>query len=192
MPTTVPHAGVAGTSLQGRMEATAEGGWRGNSQAGAEPRAGGIHLQQQQIPSWLCLLLPPLCCLYSANPALLQPFSLLKSCPRPCPSWRKTKGRSRPACQAAPRSSDALSPPLPPTSCTSAPLSASTSLTLRASSTFPWALEVVGPYELARAEQNRVYLCSSCLCFLPAAAAAFRTPGQAECPVSRKRCEGCA
>lgn len=38
----------------------------------------GNHLQQQ-IPRWTCLLLPPLCCLYLANPALLQPFSLLKS-----------------------------------------------------------------------------------------------------------------
>lgn len=48
------------------------------------------------------------------------------------------------------------------------------------------------PYKLACAEQNSVYLCSSCLCFLPAGAAAFQTPSQAECPVSRKRREGCA
>lgn len=38
----------------------------------------GNHLQQQ-IPRWTCFLLPPLCCLYLVNPALLQPFSLLKS-----------------------------------------------------------------------------------------------------------------
>lgn len=79
MPTTVPHPGVAGTSLQGRTEAAAEGGWRGNTQAGAEWRGGGIIYSRQQIPRWTCLLLPPLCCLHLENPALLQPFSLLKS-----------------------------------------------------------------------------------------------------------------
>lgn len=42
MPTTVPHPGVAGTSLQGKVEAAAEGGWRGNTQAGAEQRGRGI------------------------------------------------------------------------------------------------------------------------------------------------------
>lgn len=42
MPTTVPHPGVAGTSLQGRMEAAAKGGWRGNTKAGAERRGGDI------------------------------------------------------------------------------------------------------------------------------------------------------
>lgn len=38
---------------------------------------GGNHLQQT-MPR-VCLLLPPPCCLYLANPTLLQHFSLLKS-----------------------------------------------------------------------------------------------------------------
>lgn len=157
----------------------------------------GNHLQQQ-LPRWVCLLLPPLCCLYLANPALLQPFSLLESrlSHTSLQAGGKPKGGAYlPARQLA--GAGMLSAP------TSYLLHLHLSLCI-SDSRGPgapfhglcrrWGTgeDLLGPYKLACAEQNSVYLCSSCLRFLPAGAAGFQTPGQAECPVSRKRHEGCA
>lgn len=70
----------------------------------------------------------------SSSPAF-QPAQELVI-PHRCPSWRKTKGRSLPACQGSSKEQECFLPLLP-TSCISTPLSASISLTLRAGSTFP-------------------------------------------------------
>lgn len=166
----------------------------------AIPRQGqGNHLQQQ-LPRWVCLLLPPLCCLSLANPALLQPFSLLESwlSHTSIQAGGKPKGgaylpaRQLPGAGMLSTSASHL-------------LHLHPSLCLRISDSRgpgapfhglcrQWGTgeDLAGPYKLACAEQNSVYLCSSCLRFLPAGAAGFQTPGQAECPISRKRREGCA
>lgn len=199
MPTTVPHPGVAGTSLQGRMEAAAKGGWRGNTQAGAEWRGRGIIYSSRSRDGSSSCYLPCAACIL-ANPTLLQPFSLLKSwlSQTGVQAGGKPKGGAYVPARQHP-GARMLSAP------TSHLLHIHPSLCLCISDSRGlgahfhglcrrWGTEedLVGPYKLACAEQNCVYLCSSCLCFLPAGAAAFQTPGQAECPVSRKRCEGCA
>lgn len=144
MLTTVPPPQAVGTCLWRGVEAAAEGGWRDNTQAGAERRGGKSSMVADDKKGLFPVT--STCCLYLANPTLLQHFSLLKSqlvVPHWCPSWRITKGRSLPTCQAAPRSQDALHPRFPPP----APplLSLSPQLWLLGTrNTFPWALWMVG------------------------------------------------
>lgn len=153
------------------MEAAAEGGWR--EQKG---RKGGNHLQQQ-MPARVCLPLPPLCCLHLANPTLLHHFSLRKKLvvPHGVQAGGKPKGGAYlPARQ------------LPGAGMLFAPASCLLYLHLRNSDSREpgtplhglcrqWGAgeRLVGQCKLACAEQNSVYLCSSCLHFLPASAAAF-------------------
>lgn len=166
----------------------------------AIPRQGqGNHLQQQ-LPRWVCLLLPPLCCLYLANPALLQPFSLLESrlSHTSIQAGGKAKGgaylpaRQLPGAGMLSTSASHLLH-LHPSLCLCISDSRGPGAPFHGLYK-QWGTgeDLVGPYKLACAEQNSVYLCSSCLRFLPAGAAGFQTPGQAECPISRKRREGCA
>lgn len=132
MLTTVPPPRVAGTSLRGGMEAAAEGGWRGNTQAGAE-RGRSSMAADATLP----LFSKP-----NSSPAFQAAEEPVV--PHQCPSWRKKKktpkgGVYLPA-RRLPGAGMLSLPPLP-TSCTSTPLSASTALALGgARSTFLWAL----------------------------------------------------
>lgn len=131
----VPHPGVAGTSLQGKMELQprtagvaiprqGQNGGAGESSTAADP--------EMDLPPAPSPVLPVF-----SKPSSSPAFQPAREpvVPHWCPNWRKNKGRSLPACQAAPRSRDSLHPYFPPPA--PPPLSASTSLPLRAGSTFP-------------------------------------------------------
>lgn len=150
----------------------------------------GDHLRQQK-PRRFCLLLPPPFCLYVANTALLQHFSLPKSrlSHTGVQAGRKPKGGAYLPARRLPGAGmlSALASYL---------LQLHLSLCLCSSGSWGpgahfhgfcrrWDAGecLVGLYKLACAEQNSVYLCSSCLRFLPAGAAAFwRHPGGLSVP----------
>lgn len=178
MLTTVPLPRVVGTSLQ-RDGGCSRGGWRGAGRGGSSTAEAKKVLPPVTSP------VLPVCSKHSFSPAF-QPAEE-PVVPHGCPSWKKTKGRCLPACQAAPGSRDALHPRfLPP----APPLCLCSSGSWGPGARFHglcgrWGAGecLVGLYKLACAEQNSVYLCSSCLRFLPAGAAAFwRHPGGLSVP----------
>lgn len=178
-------------------------GWR------LQPRAAGVAIPRQGQkgvgkPSTAAdaNMLPPPRCLYLANPTLLQHFSLLKSrlSHTGVQAGGKTKGgaylpaRHLPGAGMLSTHASRLLH-LHPSLCLRSSGSRGPGAPFRGLRRRWGAGEcLVGPYKPAFAEQNSVYLCSSCLRFLPAGAAAFwRHPaGQAERSVGRKRREGCA
>jgi len=181
MPTTVPYPRAAGTSpRQGRR---------------LQPRAAGVAIPGQGQKRWdrpqqqiteKGLPPAPFPVLLNANPALLQHFSLLKSrlSHTRVQAGGKPKGGAYLPARQLPGAGMLSSSSSP----ASHLLHLHPSLCLRSSGSRgpgapfrrlcrQWGAgeRLVGLYKPACTEQNSVYLCSSCLRFLPAPAAVLET-----------------